>query len=72
MESHQQLLGIWFFKDLQGAEFVGPNHFPEGMFSKNYTFFKIFIWDTTFSHLKQNLELALKFQISEKKANLSD
>ena len=65
--------GIWFSKDFQGAEFLGPNHFQKGVFSKNYTFFfKIFIWDAKFSHLLQNLELALKFQISDKKANLSD
>ena len=34
-------------------------------------FSKIFIWDETFCHLLQNLELALKFKISDTKANLS-
>ena len=28
-ENHQKLLAIWFFKDFQGAEFRGPNHFQE-------------------------------------------
>ena len=35
-------------------------------------YFKIFILDAKFSHLLQYLELALKFEISDKKANLSD
>ena len=43
-----------------------------GVVKKNYTFFKIFIRDEIFSHLLQNLELALKFQTSEKKSNLSE
>ena len=63
-----KLLGIWFFKDFQGAEFLGPNHFQDGVLSKNYTFFKIFIRDAKFPHLLPNLELALKFQISDNKA----
>ena len=33
---------------------------------------KKIIWDATYSHPFQNLELALKFQISDKKAHLSD
>ena len=33
---------------------------------------KIFTWAANFSHLLQNVELTLKFQISDKKANLSD
>ena len=53
--------------------FFGPNHFQEGVLSQNDTFFlKNFIWEAKFSHLLQNLELALKFQISDKKTNLSD
>ena len=71
-ENHQNLLGIWWFKYFQGAEFLGPNHFQERVLSKNDTFFKIFIWDANFSHLLLNLKLALKFQISDKKANISD
>ena len=58
-------LGIWFFKDFQGAEGLGSNHFQEGVrvLSKNDTFC-YFIWDAKFSHLffVQNLEVALKFK----------
>ena len=52
--------------------FLDQTIFKRGCCQKNDTFFKIFIWDAKFSHLLQNLELALKFQISDKKANLSD
>ena len=75
MKTIKWLLGIWFFKDFQGAEFVGPNHFKDGVLYKDLkkTFiFKIPIWDAKFFHLLQNLELALKFQIYDKKAYLSD
>ena len=75
-ENHQKVLGIWFFKDFEDAEFLGSNHFQEGVCKKKKKkkILKIFTWDTKFSHLLQNLELALKFQIlvSDKKANLSD
>ena len=39
MKNHPKLLGIWFFKDFQGAEFLGPNHFQEGVLSKQWHFF---------------------------------
>ena len=41
-ENHQKLLGIRFFKDFQGEEFLGPNHFQEGVLKKNNTFFPNF------------------------------
>ena len=49
-ENRQKLLGIWFFKDFQGVEFLGPNRFQEGVLSKNciFFFFKLFIWDAKF------------------------
>ena len=41
-ENYQKLLRIWFFKDFQGAEFLGLNHFQEGALSKNLNFFQNF------------------------------
>ena len=63
----------WFYgvgssKISKVQNFLDQDHFQEGMLWKNDTFFKILIWEATFSHLLQNLELALKFQISDKKA----
>ena len=47
-ENHQKLLGIWFFRDFQGAEFLGPNYFQEGVLSKKWHFFHNF-------HLGRNI-----------------
>ena len=60
-------------KTYKVQNFLDQTIFERGCCQENYTFFKIFIWDAKFSHLLQNLELALKFQMSHKKANnLSD
>ena len=36
-ENYPKLLGIWFFKDFQGAEFLGPNHFQEGVLKGKFS-----------------------------------
>ena len=65
MKKYQKLLEIWFFKDFQGAEILGPNHLSRGTVNKITLLAK-------FSHLLQNQDLALKCKASDSEASLSN
>ena len=68
-EKRQWLLEICFFKDFQGAEIIGPNHFKQGCCKNNNkkpdTFCKISNYDAKFSLNLQIQELALKLYLSD-------